>query len=384
MPTANSPVRFDVLDSWRGIAALIVCIFHYEGNSHIDRLPLIENGYLFVDFFFVLSGFVMAHSYGEKIGQSISFFTFAKLRLARLYPVHVLMLAAFVGYELIQVIVIQLGANIHTAPFSEASRAPLAIISNLLFLNGMGVHDTLTWNGPSWSISTEFYTYLVFGAICLLAAKYRSAIYVGVAILGCAMLVAFSPDFMDATYDQGFFRNIYGFALGVLMYKLAGAHKSNFSTITATLHEAIVLLAIIAFVSGFANSSLAFASPVVFAVALLVFSSEKGKISHLLKSPSLLFLGKISFSLYMTHRVLQMIIFPGLAKVTERLLPIRVTSPNEQCDCNAILLGANQWQGDIILIITLGFTIGISYLVYKSVEKPSYDFARKRILDAKN
>ena len=70
--------RFVALDSLRGICALMVAIYHFSTNSLLANIPFIENGYLFVDFFFVLSGFVIASSYGERLrsGFPISRFMF--------------------------------------------------------------------------------------------------------------------------------------------------------------------------------------------------------------------------------------------------------------------------------------------------------------------
>ena len=61
-------IHFGVLDSWRGVAALLVALFHLNILSSIYSLHFIRNSYLFVDFFFVLSGFVISHSYGHRLG----------------------------------------------------------------------------------------------------------------------------------------------------------------------------------------------------------------------------------------------------------------------------------------------------------------------------
>ena len=72
----KTTVRFEVLDAWRGIAALMVAVFHFNALHHAAYMPFVRNSYLFVDFFFVLSGFVIAHAYAERLtsGEAIVVF----------------------------------------------------------------------------------------------------------------------------------------------------------------------------------------------------------------------------------------------------------------------------------------------------------------------
>ena len=60
-------MRFHVLDGWRGVCALLVALFHVNAVGHFYGLPVVRNGLLFVDFFFVLSGFVITHAYAERV-----------------------------------------------------------------------------------------------------------------------------------------------------------------------------------------------------------------------------------------------------------------------------------------------------------------------------
>ncbi|RUT82360.1 acyltransferase, partial [Mesorhizobium sp. M7A.T.Ca.US.000.02.1.1] len=100
--------RFLVLDSWRGICALLVALFHFPTASTISQSAFIGSSYLFVDFFFVLSGFVIASSYGDRLNQPEQVARFALVRFGRIYPLHLLMLAAFAGFELLRLMLPQL------------------------------------------------------------------------------------------------------------------------------------------------------------------------------------------------------------------------------------------------------------------------------------
>src|SRR5882672_759031 len=94
--------RFLVLDSWRGIAACLVALFHLDAYSHLYGVPFLRNSWLFVDFFFVLSGFVIAANYQQRLLDGFGVGRFLFLRLGRLYPLHFAMLALFVGWDLMR------------------------------------------------------------------------------------------------------------------------------------------------------------------------------------------------------------------------------------------------------------------------------------------
>ena len=93
-------MRFTVLDSWRGISALLVAAFHLPVLSHQFAIPLLRNAFLFVDFFFVLSGFVITHAYDSKLATGRQGVSFMVRRFGRVWPLHMAVLLAFVAVEL--------------------------------------------------------------------------------------------------------------------------------------------------------------------------------------------------------------------------------------------------------------------------------------------
>ncbi len=97
----TSAARFRALDGWRGHAALLVVLHHIEIHGWLYWAAAgAHNGWLCVDFFFVLSGFVIAHSYGDKLADGARIKDFVIRRLGRLWPLHLIMLCAMIALEL--------------------------------------------------------------------------------------------------------------------------------------------------------------------------------------------------------------------------------------------------------------------------------------------
>lgn len=160
----QSHTKIEELESIRGLAALLVVFFHIPKWNTLLDIGIINNGYLMVELFFVLSGYVIYTAYAHKIINRNDLFRFQFLRFGRLYPVHFVFLVAFIFIEIAKYIAqSKLGiTSPNTQPFRENNLT--AIIQQLFLVQAIGpTHNTTTFNGPAWSISVEFYTYLVFG-----------------------------------------------------------------------------------------------------------------------------------------------------------------------------------------------------------------------------
>ena len=91
--------RFVALDGWRGVCASLVALFHMPTGSHLGQLLPVQNAWLFVDFFFVLSGFVISHAAEGRLWRPGENSRFLLKRFARLWPLHAVMLGAMVLLE---------------------------------------------------------------------------------------------------------------------------------------------------------------------------------------------------------------------------------------------------------------------------------------------
>ncbi|MCP4476250.1 MAG: acyltransferase [Gammaproteobacteria bacterium] len=154
----NSREKLLYLESLRGFAAIIVAIFHGQifSTSPFYTIPLITHGALMVEFFFVLSGFVIAYNYYERIVKFGDVVSFQLKRFLRLYPLHFLTLMIFVVIEIVKYLFqVRTGIEANNPAFSENNFK--SFIENIFLVQAF-FSTKLTWNGPSWSISTEFYT----------------------------------------------------------------------------------------------------------------------------------------------------------------------------------------------------------------------------------
>lgn len=297
----------------RGLAALFVVIFHYSGGFLPSLVPsqyttFVLKGYLWVDFFFLLSGFVMAHVYAREFQDRITAgkarqFIFA--RFSRIYPLHIVILLAYLMLEFIKLGLVALEVGNASFPVFEGARSVGSLASNALLLQTTGIHNGLTWNGPAWSIGAEWFAYLAF-PILVMSLMHRgmvaSVLVIAGSLLGLA-LVSDMGDNLDVTYDYGILRCGFGFMIGMLLHRLSGL------AIKLRLGSDIVSLALLlatAFLMHLGVRDIAF--PPLFALLILSLALNDGMVERVLAHRALLWLGAVSYSLYLSHMLILSVI----------------------------------------------------------------------------
>jgi peptidoglycan/LPS O-acetylase OafA/YrhL len=369
----GAKARFEVLDSWRGICALFVALFHLPLAAPIGENGFVRGSFLFVDFFFVLSGFVIAHSYTNRVNSGQELKSFLITRFGRLFPLHTFMLGAFVAFEFLRFAVPQLSGG--QAPFSGAFSLEM-LPANLTLIHGLGLANQLTWNAPSWSISTELFAYLFF-ALSIMALGRRAWLAFGLMlIVGPILLFRFSPDYMDATYDLGLVRCLFGFSAGVTTHAIMRGNMSvksdtRESRIIWTLSELIVIVALVLFVSTSFDNAGSLLAPFIFAFAVALFAHEGGYVSRVLSLRPFLKLGAISYSIYLTHIFIQGRML-NAAKLLDNEFGLNLLSQDAS---GASKFSATYAQFVILLMILI--TIASSYLTYRLIEVPGRDYFRR-------
>jgi peptidoglycan/LPS O-acetylase OafA/YrhL len=304
--------RFEALDSWRGICALAVAIFHFSFVMKTDILQnaILSNSYLFVDFFFVLSGFVVCHAYRGRLDSPRKVGGFVLRRFGRLWPLHAVLLFAL----MLMVMAINLyGRHPDNFTIDEASGnySLVALVLNTALLTAMGLYGN-AWNSPAWSIGAELYTYLLFAAVVVFAGKRLLGASVALMLGASLVLLAFAPALMNSTADFGFVRCIGGFFAGVVTYHVHEATRERKLPLPSVAEVGVVALAglfmVLAGDGPDEVHALSLLAPVVFGAAILVFARERGALSKVLQVRPLRALGRWSYSIYMVHMPLLLLL----------------------------------------------------------------------------
>lgn len=289
-------------------AAMWVVLFDYWPNLAGDAGPrFIANGRLGVVLFFVLSGFILSHVYLVAFGERrFRYLPFLWARLARVYPLH---LATLIVIGLMVAAAAMAGVSMtHTVV------AWSALPANLLLVHAWGVAPTAGWNHPSWSISAEWFAYLLFPTFAWVAWRMRDRAWlaVGGAILFASVLYSgfealMNASLTNATVAWGALRIVPCFTLGCAIYLLwrrgifakawqarVGVSLSLISLlVTAQLDAPMVVII------------------ATFGCLILSLASLSSTGSNLFSGPLWVYLGEISYSVYMVTIPWQLLFVNG-------------------------------------------------------------------------
>jgi len=292
----KSKQHFEILDGLRGVAALAIVVFHFmEMAIPVDK-NFIAHGFLAVDFFFCLSGFVIGYAYDDRIGK-MGMMEFFKSRLIRLQPL--VILGAILGL-----------LSFLFDPFSgqaaetySAGKIFLLFLSSILLIpfpvmeerafNNFGL------NAPAWSLYWEYVANIVYAFGLYKIGKY---LLVSLTIISAGLLCYIGYQAGGTTggwagenFWEGGVRILYSFLAGLLIFRanLIIKSKLGFATLSVLL--------IIAFLVPYNDSSwVTQLLTVLFYFPLLVALGAGAKVSQGLKKLCD-FSGRISYPLYMTH-----------------------------------------------------------------------------------
>lgn len=363
---------FTALDSLRGICALSVVLFHLRIFDSITEHPFFRGSGLFVQFFFMLSGFVMAHSYLYR--KDIKIKPFLLARIFRIYPLHLCMLITTLLLELGKLFAFKGGIRFNSTPFT-GKMALSELIPNFFLVHSLTQSTNhLSFNYPSWSISVEMFLYTLFVLSLLTSRKVQLLLWP--LLLTSALLHSLAPGEIIA---PELLSGIYCFFGGVITYILFMKfhHLFQLSVNMATLLELIAILSIVFFIM-LNKTSFTAAVPltiVLFAGVIYLFSLEKGKVARFLMKPQLNYIGKISYSIYMTHAAILFVIL-SLIMITEKFLGISLTIMSE--GDRYISTGSMLWD-NILVGIIVAIIIAVASLSYRLIEKTGIHIGKKII-----
>lgn len=304
-------MRIDKLDGLRGFCSLMVVFYHYPQSFLPDFIFsnfFIRQSWSFVDFFFVLSGFVISYNY-STLSNTNDFWLYIKKRLIRLYPLLFFTTIVFLLFKVFS-------DNF----FPELVISPKSIkfylfdtCNTLLMLNSTPFFGEMSKylgiNHPSWSVSAEFISYVLFGLSSLFLFNKKN-LFSFVTICLCIVIYVIKEQFTFANYTWFFLRGIIGFNIGCIVYWFFTKKFSLKNNLE------LVLPLLIVYVSYFFHSyefsfkgvlNLIF-RPLFFGFVILVLLKTNHYFSKFLESKPLKFLGKISYSIYLNHILLLLIV----------------------------------------------------------------------------
>ena len=375
-------MRLQALDGWRGITAIIVVVFHtaitfqlhgyggfFSNEAWRHFSPILE-------FFFVCSGFVIGMIYGDRLSDRLGAGKFMFLRIARLWPMHVVVLALMVGLETFR-------AGLWSADLLNTGLPPFtgptdwrALPLNALMIQAWQSMDVLTWNYPSWTISAEMIAYSLLVLICLtLPQRWRIGASVLVVLVAGAVFYAETGGLTEI--KASVFRCLTGFFLGYLL-QMVWKRWPIRSRLVGTVLEVVSVIGTIAVLTLHVKGVWYLSSLLVFALLIYSFSCEKGLLSPLFAARPLLWIGERAFSIYMLHAVViegAVLAIRGLHKLAG--VPLEIT------DAFGRLGGVTTaLQADLFVLGVTALCVLLAIPLYTWVEAPlrsaSAGYAAKR------
>jgi peptidoglycan/LPS O-acetylase OafA/YrhL len=281
--------------------------------------------------------------------------------LARIYPVHLAIVGAYALAKISGITFVVESCGNPFQPTVCDRFAMRALLEQLLLVSSWHWNPIATWNVVAWSISSEWFAYLCFSGLILLIAKVRGSVVPAVLIVLtlAAMLVVLymadlGPAFGQYNEDFGLIRVSGGFICGMLLYRvfLSAAY------VKLPWHW-IGPFSILVMIIGF-NSHWSWLTPFFLATLLLSIAQSRGSLSRVLATRPMLWLGNISYSLYMSHLLVMELV--GVVFKDPEAMPLSQMSGVQ-------VIGTSVFLGSL--------SIFVGAVVYYAIEVPSRNRLRK-------
>jgi peptidoglycan/LPS O-acetylase OafA/YrhL len=353
-------MRINKLDGLRGIFSLMV-VFYHIGEAYLP--PYLYNNFifresnLFVDFFFVLSGYVISLNYHSSILSGNDLLTFIKKRFIRIYPLLLYTTLLFLFFFMLGKYVFKDLIN------NEKSIRELVLLTcdTLLLTNSTPILGSkLGMNYPSWSISSEMISYFIFGLICLYFRRSKLVLFVAFIFLSFTILLISGKYF--TTGNLGFLRGLLCFNLGYVVFVLSEKKFSINNNVEWILPFLIFGLMYVLNILDETTKEIfgIFTIPFLFSLSILTLLKTDGNLSRFLMTKPIAFLGKISYSVYLNHGLI-LIVFPKLFLKVFHFSD----SPISKI---------------IVMLLTIGTIVFYSYLTNKYIENKFSKILKHKLL----
>ncbi|EOI5757159.1 MULTISPECIES: acyltransferase family protein [Enterobacteriaceae] len=349
--------RYLVLDSFRGLCALSIVIHHLAIHNTITEWSFFSNSAVLVEFFFMLSGFVLMHSYGYR--KDVSLKKFFKARFYRIYPLHIFMLVIFFLFELIVYVFYHNGYPINNVPFMGRNGLDQIIPNLLLLQSWLPFSEPMSFNGVSWSISVEFYMYLILYLTLCLKSNFSYICWASFILI--SLIVLYTGYAGNYIYVL---RGLSSFFIGTFTYVVVRNNSYKLNYKVETLCEFLIIIFTLYYISKGVDSPLIL--NIVFATLIIVFHRERGMLSKFLKNKKFIFLGDISYSLYLTHPIFVFLLI-GCAIVINKVLNIYFFYGGG--DSSRVLNFDSIFLNNMFLMFILIFVVLLACFTHVNIEK---------------
>lgn len=317
---ADTKPHYEILDGLRGVAALLVLMYHvcegYAFASGAETIDSINHGYLAVDFFFILSGFVIGYAYDDRWGKTLTTGNFIKRRLIRLHPM--VIMGAVIGliFFLLQGSVTWEGEHV------DMTRVVVALICGMLFIPAVkggfyevrGNGEAFPLNGPAWSLFFEYIGNILYALFIRRFPTWMVGVLAAVLGMGlCAMtwlnlgggdMLGVGWTMSDYGLLTGGLRMMFPFTMGLLISRLVHPAPTKHTFWPCSLLLIAVFLvpyissgegAVVSLNGLFESLAVALIFPAV------VWLGAHGTVTGRFSSAICKFLGDISFPVYIIH-----------------------------------------------------------------------------------
>lgn len=301
----------------RGTCALIVALAHFGVvicQTHFFTRPALA-----VEVFFLISGFVLAKAYSEKVmGGNFSFKHYFLRRLFRLYPLHLFCLLALLALYAFATV----HSNYYESGIWSIDNFPIiddhrnykdgyyyTFLINLFFLQGTGLNiSDATWVYPSWSVGAEFF-------VCLLLFplyKYMSTIS-RLIVVACLFIGSYFILIINVNNLGGHSSNLYGFLslgllrvtggffLGVVLFEIKKVLSIETNNLIFQLMDILLVVMLISFIGFLKFPYIDYYAILLITPLVFIFSYENSFFANVFSNKLMCWLGELSYSIYLNH-----------------------------------------------------------------------------------
>jgi len=315
--------HFQILDGLRGIAAISVVIFHFMEIAQPDyEKNFVGHAFLAVDFFFCLSGFVIAYAYDGKLKQ-IGFSTFFKLRLIRLHPL--VIIGSIIG---LLCWMFDPFSNLYT--IYGSGKAFLLFITSCFMIPYPAIRERyfnlFHLNPPSWSLFWEYIANIFYA---LVLVKLRNKILWVLVAIGAILICyetkrsgSIAGGWGGSNISAGAIRVLYSFLAGMLVYRLGWIIKTRLGFLSVSVLLLAVLTSPYSKKWNFVSEPFIVIFVLPFLVAIGAGATLRPIFTRICK-----FSGELSYPLYMVHYPFIWIFFSYMQKCKPTVSQLQVVIP---------------------------------------------------------